>query len=279
MLSFCLYGPENPRYYPGLLQNVELAAKHFPDWKVYVYVAPDVEPTMIETLRTHSNVVLRETGVTGPINMIHRFYAIDEEGVDVMMVRDADSRIHWKDRWAIRDFLSRPQFVAHTIRDNSEHKAEMMGGLWGIRKQAGINIHEQYKAYEEDPTRGPRNGHDQNFLADVIYPLVSPRMLVHYSCKRFWQHESAIEFPFDWSNDVYCGRVEFEYVDPAEPPYVDKPEPPSTQRVVRTPIGDIVIPRGQHKIPLSSDLPPAPSQVPSFKDTYVPSIVKFLHRK
>ena len=276
VFSFCLYGPENPRYYPGLLQNVELVAKYFPAWKVYVYVAPDVEPTMIEALRVHSNVVLRETGVTGPINMIHRFYAIDEEGVDLMMVRDADSRIHWKDRWAVRDFLSRPHFVAHTIRDNREHSAEMMGGLWGIRKQSGINLHEQYAAYKEDTSRGRRNGHDQNFLTDVIYPQVQPRLLVHYSCGRFLRNESAIEFPFDWSNDVYCGRVEFEHVD--------QPEPPSTQRVVRTPVGGIVIPRGQHGIPLPSSAPapvadPVSAPIPFARETYVPPIVKFLHRK
>jgi hypothetical protein len=217
VFSFCLYGPNNPRYYPGMLENIFLAGKYFPDWKVYVYVAPDVDESMINHLKACSSVELRYTGETGAINMIHRFYAIDEPEVELMMVRDADSRIHWKDRWAIRDFLIRPQFVAHTIRDNIEHTARMMGGLWGIRKSAGINIHNEYIKYKEDQTLGHRHAHDQNFLADCIYPQVKSRLLVHYSKGRVIAGEYGIEFPFEWINDVYCGRIESQYIDRPEP--------------------------------------------------------------
>jgi hypothetical protein len=216
--SFCLYGPENPRYYPGLLENIFLAGKYFPTWKVFVYCGSDVTENMINHLRACSSVEVRLTGVTGPINMIHRFYAIDEPDVDMMLVRDADSRIHWKDRWAIREFVRQPQFVAHTIRDHIDHTAAMMGGLWGIRKSAGVNMTEAYASYKEDTKKGHRNGHDQNFLSDVIYPKVIPRMLVHYSNRRKRIEEDAVEFPFDWSENVYCGRIEYEYIDQSEPP-------------------------------------------------------------
>lgn len=218
VFSFCLYGPENPKYYRGLLENIFLVGKFFPDWKVYVYYAPDVTEPMIHHLEACTSVVLRPTGQHGAINMIHRFYAIDESDVDVMMVRDADSRIHWKDRWAIREFIKRSEFVAHTIRDNIEHTADMMGGLWGIRKSAGLHIHTEYANYKEDAEKGFRNGHDQNFLSDVIYPKVVSRMLVHYSNNRRKIGEYAVEFPFDWTNDVYCGRVELEYLEYPEPP-------------------------------------------------------------
>lgn len=235
--SFCLYGPENPRYYPGLLENIELAAKYFPDWKVYVYTAPDVEESMIRELDTRTTVVRRETGVTGAINMIHRFYAIDEPGVELMMVRDADSRIHWKDRWAIREFVMQPRFIAHTIRDNIEHTADMMGGLWGIRKSSGLNMHTEYAAYKEDAQRGHRNGHDQNFLSDVIYPKIVSRMLVHYSHNRRKIGEYAIEFPFEWSNDNYCGRIENMFYDRQEPPILKRGPP--TAFVVKQPTSNI----------------------------------------
>lgn len=218
IFSFCLYGPENQKYYRGLLENIFLAGKYFPTWKVYVYYAPDVTEAMLNQLRACTSVVLRPTDAYGAINMIHRFYAIDEPDVELMMVRDADSRIHWKDRWAIREFVARPQFGAHTIRDNFEHTADMMGGLWGLRKSAGISIRALYASYTEQPERGHRHGHDQNFLSDVIYPLVLPTLLVHYSNGRAKKGEHAIEFPFAWANDVYCGRVELEFLDAPEPP-------------------------------------------------------------
>ena len=250
VFSFCLYGPKNPRYYPGLLENIALSANYFPDWKVYVYTAPDVEESMMCQLEACDNVVIRQTGVTGAQNMIQRFYAIDEPGVDIMFVRDADSRIHWKDRWAIREFIRQPQFVAHTIRDNIEHTADMMGGLWGLRKSAGINLHDEYASYKTDVTKGHRHGHDQNFLSDVIYPKVLSRLLVHYSNRRRKVGETAVEFPFDWINDVYCGRIETDYVD--------GPEPPKK-------------PTASWQDPMAAITISQPSSIPS--------IIKFLYRK
>jgi hypothetical protein len=267
--SFCLYGPYNIRYYPGMLRNIELAAQHFPEWKVYVYVAPDVEPSMLESLASYPSVVLRETGVLGSPNMIHRFYAIDEPEVDLMLVRDADSRIHWKDRWAIRDFLRRPQFVAHAIRDNPEHKSELLGGLWGLRKRAQINVRAEYSTYVEDPRLGQRNGHDQGFLTDVIYPKIASQLLVHYSCGRFLRYEHVIEFPFEWTNGFYCGAVAFDAEDP--------PEPPSVHRVIETGVGPLIIPR-RDTASLLPPPPPPPSSTPP-TPSQTGSILTLLHRR
>ncbi len=225
VFSFCLYGPANPRYYLGMQQNVLLALKYFPDWKVYVYLGPDVDPDMVQWLRGYHTVVLRETNELGAINMIHRFTAIDEPDVDLMMVRDADSRMHWKDRWAIQQFVASPQYDAHTIRDNVVHTAPMMGGLWGLRKSSGIRVQEEYAAYKEDGALGHRLAHDQNFLMDVIYPRVKPKLLVHYSNGRKMPGEHAIPFPFEWTNDIYCGRIETGFVDtPGAKPFLPFPQ-------------------------------------------------------
>lgn len=217
VFSFCLYGPENPKYYKGLLENVYLAGKYFPDWKVYVYYGTDVEPGIIDHLGLCTSVVLRPTGLLGAPNMIQRFFAIDEPGIDVMMVRDADSRIHWKDRWAIRDFLAKPEFVAHTIRDHKEHTAKLMGGLWGLRKSSGLNMKSEYMNYREDTSLGHRLAHDQNFLGDVIYPKVLDQLLVHYSFHKRINETNTVLFPFEWSGDVFCGRTEDVFYDIPQP--------------------------------------------------------------
>jgi hypothetical protein len=257
--SFCLYGPENPKYYTGLLENIFLAGKYFPTWKVYVYCAPDVTPSMIAHLQACSSVELRMTNVLGPINMIHRFYAIDEPSVDLMMVRDADSRIHWKDRWAIREFDRQSQFVAHTIRDNIQHTADMMGGLWGIRKSAGLNLHAEYASYKEDAEKGHRNGHDQNFLSDVLYPKLMGRMLVHYSNTRRKLGETAVEFPFEWSNDTYCGRIELEYLERPEPPQKRQSGFPDVRVRVRDLVSDSPVPPQAPTVPFSIKPPANPA--------------------
>jgi hypothetical protein len=205
-----------------MLTNIQLIRTHFPDWKVYVYVGEGVSESMLATLRACPNVVLKETGIAGEKNMIERFFAIDEPEVDVMMVRDADSYVHHRDRWAIRNFMTTP-YQAHTIRDHPQHTARLMGGLWGIRKSAGLRMRDLYASYREDPSLGHRVAHDQNFLMDVVYPRVLNVLLVHYSNATVFKGETAVSIPFQWSPDFFCGKTEAVYQEP--PPRLDSRQP------------------------------------------------------
>jgi hypothetical protein len=207
VFSFCLYGPYNARYYPGMIENIQLIQRHFPEWFVFVYVGSDVPPEMVSMLQSAPRVVLRFTGKTGIENMIERFYAIDEPDVDLMVVRDADSRVHSRDRWAIHDFLASPQFVLHTIRDHKEHSASIMGGLWAIRKSSGIDMHAEYEAYKLNPEdRGIAL--DQNFLSCRIYPKLRDRILVHLGRGPSTPRETIRGFPTPWTERLYCGQIE-----------------------------------------------------------------------
>jgi hypothetical protein len=209
VFSFCLYGPPNPRYYPlAMIQNINLIGTHFPGWKVYIYSAPDVDPGFLSQVAMYSNVVVKPTGKLGAINMIERFFAIEEEGVEVMFVRDADSRVHWRDRWAIRDFLAKPEFIFHTIRDHKDHTAAIMGGLWGMRKTDMLSLSKQYAMYLENPVdRG--FGCDQSFLSVYIYGYVRNILLAHVGGgAKPLMFENAVQIPFATSNSCYCGRVE-----------------------------------------------------------------------
>jgi hypothetical protein len=271
--SFCLYGAENPLYYVGLFENLELIRTFFPTWVTYVWLGADVSEVTRNRILAYPNVRIRDTNIVGSTNMIHRFYAIDEPDVDIMLVRDADSRIHWKDRWAIREFIRQPQFVAHTIRDHSSHIALIMGGLWGLRKSAGLNMRDEYARYNNGEDRPIRLGYDQDFLGDVLYEKLVPRMLVHYSNNRQFLNELATPFPFAWSPDLFCGQ-------PVSPGYGDPPQP-IVSRVLALP--EAVVRVGTT---FSSNTPaPAPAPVP--QPTFVlshlrdspPNLLTFLNRK
>jgi len=211
VFSFCLYGPPNPRYYPvPMLQNIYLIGTHFPDWKVYIYAAPDVDPEFLTQVAMYSNVVVKPTEKHGAINMVERFFAIDEPDVEIMFVRDADSRVHYKDRWAINDFLRRPEFIAHAIRDHPEHSAAMMGGLWGLRKTDNISISNQYALYVSNPI-DCGYGIDQSFLKTYVYPYVRGALLVHLGGDApQYKNEHTIQFPFSYSMSLFCGRCDDE---------------------------------------------------------------------
>lgn len=203
--SFCLYNPPNPYYYTGLLENIDLIHRFFPGWVIYVYIGNDVPKEFQEKL-LQLGCRIRETGETGHVNMVHRFFAIDEPDIDIMMVRDADSRVHWKDRWAIEQFVASSAKL-HIIRDNKVHRAPILGGLWGIRKPFE-SIRALFTSYPSGFQS--KLGYDQNFLANQIYPRV-PRseMLIHTSITwKFIPEEVLTPFPFQWSQAVWCGRGE-----------------------------------------------------------------------
>jgi hypothetical protein len=201
-----------------MIQNVQLVAKHYPGWKVYIYVSPDVDQGFIQQISAYPNVVLKPTGKIGDINRLERLFAIDESDVETMFVRDADSRVHWRDRWAINDFLSKPQFIAHSIRDHPEHNAKILAGMWGMHKRAGISITALFDMYLKNPIYMGYGtgieGTDQNFLCSYVYPVVKPRILVHHSNERIVNGEHTVRIPFPFSKEFHCGRVEDEtFVD------------------------------------------------------------------
>jgi hypothetical protein len=200
-----------------MLQNIDLIGTYFPEWKVYLYTAPDVDQEFLSQVAMYSNVVVRQTGKLGNINMMERFFAIDDPEVEIMMVRDADSHVHWKDRWAIRDFLSKPNFLVHTIRDNVEHTSKLMGGLWGMRKIPGFTVRKQYELFIQNPF-DQGYGLDQTFLSRYIYPHIRNLLLIHVSEGIIFAHEYTVKFPFVYSNSLFCGRSD-------ESDFIDIPEP------------------------------------------------------
>jgi hypothetical protein len=220
--SFCLFGPTSGVYHRGFLENVEIIKNRFPGWVVYVYFGPDTDSNFIAHCQTLPTVRVRFTTTLGFANTIWRFYAIDEPDVEVCFFRDADSRVHWKDRWAINSFMN-SNFKTHVIRDHREHTAMIAAGLWGIRK--GV-IHSIRELHEQWTPVFSGNGHpsdvtgfgiDQNFLVKCVYPLIRPAMLLHYSNSCLFANERGVEFPFQWSNDLYCGRREGVFIDSPGP--------------------------------------------------------------
>jgi hypothetical protein len=82
-----------------------------------------------------------------------------------------------------------------------------MGGLWGLRKSAGVNIREEYETYKLNPEdRGIAL--DQNFLSCRIYPKVKGGLLVHHGGGPIGRLETVRPFPTPWTDASYCGKVE-----------------------------------------------------------------------
>jgi hypothetical protein len=202
-ISFCLYG-SNPRYTLGMLENIKIINDKLKDFKVYIYYN-NVPEDILEQIKTYNNVDLIISSYNGSKTMLDRFKPIDIVDVDVMFVRDADSRIHDRDLWAINEFINSTKKL-HIIRDHECHCSNIMGGLWGIKKGLiNFNIENAIKDIEEKYEN--IYGVDERILSYIIYneALKTNDYLLHG--RKIHSYENPIEFPLSVLNDDFCGQV------------------------------------------------------------------------
>ena len=204
VFSFCLYGTQ-AKYCQGMIENLKMIEKHYPDWMVYVACGNDVPQHYIDLMQGYSNCQLNKLPLKGIELMNYRFFAIDDAQVEVMFSRDADSRINGRDRFCINEFLnSDKQF--HIIRDHYHHKQLIMGGMWGCKHGVlPFKIQERFERYRQGRNMNAYSA-DQSFLAAVVYPIIKDKVLIHSDMVAFaGEHVSPIRFYNN--NNNFCGNV------------------------------------------------------------------------
>jgi len=174
IISFCLWG-SNPRYTVGALKNAQLAKEIYPDWICRFYVAKCVPMGIINSLFMMNNTEIYIMNEPGDWNgMFWRFYAASDPNVDVVISRDTDSRLTQREKAAVDDWLSSDKDF-HIMRDHPCHAAPIMGGMWGVRNSLLSNMSRLIKRFPKED----RWQIDQDFLRNVIYPIVREESCVH----------------------------------------------------------------------------------------------------
>lgn len=215
VFSFAIYGSQR-KYCQGLVENLEMIRDVYPSWYTYIHVYNDVPLHYIETYLSFPNVRLIYPQCSNHPNMVDRFMVLDNDPtVDVMIVRDADSRIHTRDQYCIKHFLADENVACHTIRDHFLHHSPIMGGLWGLKRgHLDVPLHMLYQQFlaSLSPSERQTNGygHDMRFLSMRVYPLVVSSLVVYTftSELRISEPEQLhiIPFPVDEHVD-FCGQV------------------------------------------------------------------------
>jgi hypothetical protein len=174
VISFSLWG-EHPKYTIGAIKNADLAAIFYPDWICRFYVAKDVPLHIIQELLARNNTevfVVNER--PNWIGMFWRFFAACDPLVDVMISRDTDSRLGEREMLAVKDWENGDR-AFHIMRDHPQHGAAILGGMWGIKRGFIPNMAELIENYQ----KGDFHQVDQNFLREIICPLIHDNVLVH----------------------------------------------------------------------------------------------------
>ena len=176
VISFSLYGNVN-KYFSGLIENCKIINSIYPDFWIYVYLGNDFDRSIINTtLDEFKNILLIETGVGGHEVMSYRFFSIDRPEVGIAFSRDLDSRINLRDQYCINQFIKSDKKF-QIIRDNVMHGTEILGGMWGIKKELlQTTIRSLFDNFKKPhiifKKRKFEHGTDQLFLSQALYKKV-----------------------------------------------------------------------------------------------------------
>ena len=181
IIAFSVWGTQ-PRYLNGAVTNALVIRYLYPGWTARFYTDGSTPPGFVAALKANgAEVVLIEDGPASSHGLFWRFCVEDDEGVDIFLVRDCDSIVTIKERWAVADWLSRGK-ACHVMRDHPAHCELILAGMWGAHRG---NVGGMKARIDSFLARSRAIGHlatiDQLFTREVLWPIVRHDVAIHDS--------------------------------------------------------------------------------------------------
>jgi hypothetical protein len=189
IISFSLWG-NKPMYTVGAVENIKLSKIIYPDWTCRFYVDNTVPQECKINIKENGGEIVEINYGNGAFwGMFWRFMAIDDINCEAMISRDCDSRLSFKEKAAVDEWLN-SDMLFHTMHDHPHHAPEpILGGMWGAKKASVVNISEKIQKWGQYH----RKSIDQDFLRYMIWDSVKDKTLSHSSIHNRWH--SYIPFP------------------------------------------------------------------------------------
>lgn len=206
IITFSLWG-KNPRYVDGLKKNLDLIPTIYPNWKVVLYCDYSVDMKYLKEINALYDIdirIVQDTEHMGPFYGAYwRFFINDDENVDRYIVRDLDSRVNWREKAAVDEWIKSGKDF-HIMRDHQNHTFPIQGGMWGGRANIFkiIPMIQNYATYDQ-------YGCDQFFLSNIIYPMIKDNTMVHdpfFEKKPFPNHK-PIEDGGSFVGQIYLNDI------------------------------------------------------------------------
>ena len=179
LISFSVWG-EDMRYLNGAIANAVVARYLYPGWTPRFYTDESTPRSFRDALAQNgAQVVTVEDLPADRYGLFWRFLPEDDPDVDIYLVRDADSVMNVKERWAVADWLKAGK-AFHVMRDHPQHSELILAGMWGAHRG---NIGRMRERIVEIVESGRNVGNnltlDQQFLRNVVWPLVRNSVTIH----------------------------------------------------------------------------------------------------
>jgi len=199
VIAFSLFGHKE-KYMAGAVENARITKYIYPGWTARFYVDNSVPAAIIQQLhQLHADIVPMPMG-DGMTGLFWRFLVADEPGFARWIIRDADSRLNDRERRAVNEWID-SGLPFHTMRDHPLHTRPIMGCAFGGMRGSLSNMRQIISSWQK---KG-RYGDDELMLAEVIYPTLRDRMLVHDAFAKSY-NELIRPFPISRENFRFVGE-------------------------------------------------------------------------
>jgi len=174
VISFSLWG-DDPKYCVGAIKNAELAIEHYPGWICRYHVGSSTPDKYLNEISSYKNTEIFLKEEKGDwAGSLWRFLDASDLSVDIMISRDTDSRLNSRESAAVKEWIESDKKF-HIMRDHPYHGTEILGGMWGVKQHYLADMKHLISKY----TKGDFWQVDQNFLKEIIYPIVAGNCMVH----------------------------------------------------------------------------------------------------
>tara|TARA_R110000851_G_scaffold323724_2_gene490618 strand:- start:478 stop:1140 length:663 start_codon:yes stop_codon:yes gene_type:complete len=196
IISFSLWG-HDLKYLVGAKKNADLIDKIYPGWIGRFYVAETIPYSILADLQSRENcqVVIRP-GLGDWRSMFWRFEPAGEKDVDIMISRDTDSRISLREKEAVNEWIDSEKGF-HIMRDHPWHKFPVLGGMWGVKKDAIPDMKDLINNFEQED----KYGTDYEFFASLMTNRIKDDCIIH---DEFFGGQ---QFPTRRQNYEFVGQV------------------------------------------------------------------------
>ena len=196
-ISYSLFG-EEAIYSVGLLENVTLAAKYYPEAEVVAHV--ERGHYGIQRLKQEGVRVIEHERKDAWSGLLWRFETgLESDRYTVVHFRDADSRLGPREAAAVNEWLATANQV-HVMSDHPDHKNPVNAGMWSIRTGGGIVTDALGRALDRPLTN--RYG-DETALREEFWS-VTREMSLRHSGNESPQHGAS--FPKHDLWDSFVGK-------------------------------------------------------------------------
>ena len=211
IISFSLYGNKK-KYTLGAIRNIILQKEIYPDWVCRIYYDSRVPKNILNELKKHGAELIDKTKDNPKKQEFWRFEPAFDKEIDVFIVRDADSRLNLREKYAVDEWLN-SKYPVHIMRDHNHHNATIMGGMWGGKGGFIENFEELYNYFTNNMKPTHMRGddiyfyNDQFFLRNIIWNLIKNNHYANDSVYNFSPKHLTHPFTYKLPNNRFVGQI------------------------------------------------------------------------